>query len=245
MLVADEDTGLAGYYPATLDQDPVAQNDSATVAVDKSIQISVLANDAAGPGQNLNLASVTITTAPEHGTATVSSTDGSVTYQPAAGYSGSDGFQYTVGDGLGAVSNVASAIITVQPAPVATNDTDTFQAGQSSTINVLGNDTSAGGTLDSTSIKIVVQPAHGTATVSNGEVVYTPNAGYTGLDTFQYTVQDNLGTASNVATVSLDVVAPPGAGRKGGGGAMDLLDILALAGVVLVRVAGLRKLTMN
>jgi hypothetical protein len=96
-------------------------------------------------------------------------------------------------------------------------------------IAVLANDTSSGGTLDPTSIKIVA-PTHGTASVSGGQVTYTPATGYTGLDTFQYTVQDNLGTTSNVATVSVNVTAPP---SKGGGGSLSLLVILALAGLAL------------
>jgi hypothetical protein len=232
VLLVDEGPGLASYYPTALDQDPVAQNDSVVCAINKSIPISVLANDAAAPGQSLNVSSLTITTAPQHGTASVNSMNGSVTYQPASGYSGTDSFQYTVRDGLGALSNVASVSVRVQPAPVAANDTATLQANQNVTINVLANDTSTGGTLDTASIKIAVSPTHGTAVVMNGEVVYTPTMGYSGLDTFQYSVQDNLGTASNVATVSIEVTAPPSG--RGGGGAMGLLDLVALAGFVLV-----------
>jgi hypothetical protein len=231
VLIVDE-SGLGVYDPITLDQDPVAQNDSAVCAINKSIVIDLPANDAAGPGQKLNPSSVAVTTAPQHGTASVNSTSGSVTYQPTTGYSGSDSFQYTVSDGLGAVSNAATVSVRVQPAPMAVNDTATLQANQSATINVLANDTSAGGTLNSASIKIVVPPAHGTAVVMNGKVVYTPTMGYSGLDTFQYSVQDNLGTASNVATVSIEVTAPPGGG---GGGATGLLDLVALAGLVLIR----------
>jgi hypothetical protein len=232
VLIVDEGPGLANYYPTVVDPNPVAQNDSAVGAINKSIQIQVLANDTAAPGQNLNVSSVTITSPPQHGTATVNSVDGSVTYQPATGYSGTDSFQYTVRDGLGALSNIASVSIRVQPAPVATNDTATVQANQSVTINVLANDTSAGGTLDTTSIKVAVSPAHGTAVVTSGAVVYTPTMGYSGLDTFQYSVQDNLGTLSNVATVSIEVTAPPAGGH--GGGAMGLLDLVALAGFVLI-----------
>jgi hypothetical protein len=100
----------------------------------------------------------------------------------------------------------------VQPAPVAANDTATLQANQNVTINVLANDTSSGGALNPASINVVVSPAHGTAVVTNGEVVYTPTMGYSGLDTFQYSLQDNLGTTSNVATVSFEVTAPPSGG---------------------------------
>jgi hypothetical protein len=230
VLVVDGGPGVAGYYPTTLDQNPVAQNDTAVCAINKSIQTNVLANDAAGSGESLNAGSLTITSAPHHGTASVNSTNGSVTYQPTSGYSGSDSFQYTVRDGLGALSNMASVSVRVQPAPVATNDTATLQANHSITVNVLANDTSTGGTLNTASIKIAVSPAHGTAAIMSGEVLYTPTMGYSGLDTFQYSVQDNLGTTSNVATVSVEVTAPP---SNGGGGAMDFLDIVALAGLVL------------
>jgi hypothetical protein len=232
VLVVDGGSGLGNYYPTTLDQNPVAQSDSAVCAINKSIQIAVLANDTAAAGQSLSVSSLTISSAPLHGTTSVNSMNGSVTYQPASGYSGTDSFQYTVRDGLGAPSNTASVSVRVQPAPVATNDTTTVQANQSVTVNVLANDTSSGGTLDIASIKVAVSPAHGTAVVMNGAVVYTPTTGYSGLDTFQYSVQDNLGTASNVSTVSIEVTAPPSG--KSGGGTMGLLDLVALAGFVLV-----------
>jgi hypothetical protein len=231
-IITGGQSGVAGYDPTMLDQDPVAQNDSAVCAINKSIQVNVLGNDTAGAGQSLSATSVTIASAPQHGTASVNSVNGSVNYQPASGYSGTDTFQYTVRDGLGARSNAASVSVRVQPAPVAANDTATLPANQNVTINALANDMSTGGTLNPTSIKIVVSPAHGTAVVMNGEVVYTPATGYSGLDTFQYSVQDNLGTTSNVATVSIEVTAPP---SGGGGGAMGLLDLMAIAGFVLIR----------
>jgi hypothetical protein len=227
-IVTGGQSGIAGYDPTKYDQDPVAQNDAAVCAINKSIQIDVLANDTAGPGETLSVKSVTIASAPQHGTANLNATTGSVTYQPATGYSGTDNFQYVVRDGLGAQSNQASVSIRVQPAPVANNDTATLQAGHSVTINILANDTSDGGTLNPASVKIIVAPTHGTAAVTSGKVTYTPSGGYSGLDTFQYSVQDNLGTTSNVATVSIDVTAPP---ASSGGGSLALLDIVALVGL--------------
>ncbi|HEY6925191.1 MAG TPA: FG-GAP-like repeat-containing protein [Steroidobacteraceae bacterium] len=249
LLTVDGEPGLASYSPLTLDQDPVAQDDSAVTAVNKSTQINVVANDSAGPGRSLNAGSLTITKAPVSGAANAN-TDGSITYTPSPGYSGSDGFQYTVRDGLGAPSNVASVSIRVQPAPVAVNDTARLQANQSVTIDVLANDTTAGGTIDPASIKIVAEPMHGTTHVADGEVIYTPTIGYSGLDTVQYSVQDNLGTASNVAAVAIEVtaVAPPsseggnsggggnGNGGHGGGGALGLLDLFAFASFALIRL---------
>ena len=41
----------------------------------------------------------------------------------------------------------------------------------------------------------------------DGTITYTPkSAGYRGTDTFQYTVNDNVGATSNVATVRINVV---------------------------------------
>jgi hypothetical protein len=238
VLIVDMDTitggqsGAAAYDPTKVDQDPIAQNDTAVVAINKSIQVNVLANDTASSGQTLNISSVTITTTPAHGTATVDSANGSITYQPTTGYSGTDSLQYTVRDDLGAQSNKASVSVRIQPAPVAVSDTATLQTNKSVTINVLANDTSAGGTLNPASIKIATSPTHGTAVVTNGAVGYTPTTGYSGLDTFQYSVQDSLGTTSNVATVSIEVTPPPSSG--GGGGSVSLLDIAALVGFALM-----------
>jgi Bacterial Ig domain/FG-GAP-like repeat len=248
VLTVDGELGLASYSPLTLDQGPVAQNDSVVTAVNKSIQINVIADDSAGPGQTVNASSLTITKAPQNGTVSVNA-NGSIIYTPSPGYSATDGFQYTVRDSLGGLSNVATVSIRVQPAPIAVNDTATLQANQSVLIDVLTHDTSAGGSIDPASIEIVIAPANGTAIAKNGEVVYTPNIGYSGLDTFQYSVRDNLGTASNAATVSIEVtaVAPPSSeggnsggsgngGSGGGGGAMGLLDLVAFAGFALIRL---------
>jgi hypothetical protein len=207
ILVVDHSSNYGAYYPTVLAQDPVAQNDSAIVAINTTLQIDVLANDIAAPGQMLDSSSLKITETPQHGTATV--TGGWVTYAPASGYSGVDVFAYTVRDSLGAWSQRAVVNIVVQPAPVAVNDLRTLSAGQSVTLDVLANDTSSGGTLDAASITIAVQPVNGTAVVTNGQVAYTPAAGYAGVDAFQYSVRDNLGTPSNVATVSLSVQPTP------------------------------------
>jgi hypothetical protein len=59
-------------------------------------------------------------------------------------------------------------------------------------------------------------------------VTFTPATAYVGADTFQYTVEDNLGAASNVATVTVTVTAPPRSGGDGGGGALNGLSVLAL-----------------
>ncbi|HEX4151940.1 MAG TPA: Ig-like domain-containing protein, partial [Steroidobacteraceae bacterium] len=211
----------------------------ALVAINNSILVNVLANDTASTGQTLSASTVSIAQAPAHGAATINSATGAITYKPVSGFSGTDSFQYNVQDNLSAQSNTATVTVTIQPAPVAVNDTATLQANSSVMIAVLSNDTSSGGTLNTASIAIAVAPTHGTTVVSNGEVTYTPATGYSGLDTFQYSVKDNLGTPSNVATVSINVTPPPSSG--GGGGSLSFPDILALIGLALLGSTGARS----
>ena len=113
-------------------------------------------------------------------------------------------------DNLGAASNVATVSITVNAPPVAANDTATTNKNTAVAVNVLANDSDPDGTLDATTVAIVGAAGHGTTSVNptSGVVTYTPASNYTGPDSFTYTVKDNLGAASNVATVSITVNAP-------------------------------------
>jgi hypothetical protein len=191
---------------------PVANNDAAVTAAGVAVTINVLANDVASVGNTLSPATVTIVAAPPaiQGTATVGALTGAITFTPAAGFTGTSTFTYTVKDSLAAVSNVATVSVNVTAAPVAVNDVTTTPAGSAATINVLANDTAAAGnTLNPATVTIVTAPlaTQGTATVNalTGAITFTPVAGFTGTSTFTYTVKDNLGTVSNVATVTVTV----------------------------------------
>lgn len=71
---------------------------------------------------------------------------------------------------------------------VANEDTATTAAGEAITIDVLANDTGTGITIHELN-----DPAHGTAVVSNGKVVYTPDAGFAGTEEFWYSIKDVTG----------------------------------------------------
>lgn len=92
-------------------------------------------------------------------------------------------------------------------APVAGDDSASTVKDLKKVIDVLANDTDADGTLDPASVTIVDGPAHGTLTINTttGAITYTPTTGYVGADSFTYTVKDNDGNVSNVASVTLDV----------------------------------------
>ncbi|WP_148597944.1 FG-GAP-like repeat-containing protein [Aquisphaera giovannonii] len=96
---------------AVADRAPAPAGDAATVAAGSSVTIPVLANDADPDGDTL---AVTAVGAAAHGTVHVSAASGSpvVIYAPAAGYTGTDQFTYTVTDpaGLAATASVAITV---------------------------------------------------------------------------------------------------------------------------------------
>jgi hypothetical protein len=73
---------------------------------------------------------------------------------------------------------------------------------------VLANDSDPEG--DSLSLVSVTDSPNGTTTISGGNVVYTPDSGYVGSDSFVYTASDGNG-GTDTATVSVTVSAPTGA----------------------------------
>ena len=84
-------------YPAAA---PCAVNDTATSILGQAVTVTVLANDTAPPGGSLNPASVYIETA-YNGTITVSKANGSLTYAPDPGFTGSETIRYWVHDNWG------------------------------------------------------------------------------------------------------------------------------------------------
>ena len=90
------------------------------------------------------------------------------------------------------------------PPLVAVNDSAVTQVGQPVSIPVLSND--SGGA--SIFIASVGAPSNGTAAQSGNSVVYTPNPGFFGTDSFTYTIADEF---ERFATGTVSVtVNPPG-----------------------------------
>lgn len=97
--------------------------------------------------------------------------------------------------------------------PVAKPDSATTVVDSPVLINVVRNDTDANGngTLDPASVAIVGDPTNGTALPDgSGAVTYRPTAGFSGRDSFTYTVKDSQGATSNEATVTVTVIDPAG-----------------------------------
>jgi hypothetical protein len=92
---------------------PVAGAIAATTQADTPLRLDLLAQAGDADGDAVELTTLTL---PAHGQLTVHA-DRSVTYTPAPGFAGEDGFIYTVGDGRGG-SAAAVVRIAVEPPPV-------------------------------------------------------------------------------------------------------------------------------
>ncbi len=112
-------------------------------------------------------------------------------------------------------SDYSAGVLTVTAsAPVRTitavDESDTTNVDTAVEVNVLANDTASNATVDTGSVTITQQPAHGTVTVDpvSGKITYTPNSGYTGTDTFKYTIATNEDAAvTDEATVTITIAA--------------------------------------
>jgi VCBS repeat-containing protein len=194
---------------------PLSQDDGYKTREDTPLTTpapGVLANDSDGDGDPLTVARVT---GPAHGTLTLNP-DGSFTYAPAANFNGSDTFTYQASDGS-LTSNLATVTITVSAvpdAPIARDDsysTNKDTPLQVPRPGVLANDSDADG--DRLHAVPVTGPAAGRLTLNDdGSFSYTPAAGFFGQDSFTYKASDGLkgGNTSNVATVTITVLPPPG-----------------------------------
>jgi len=174
------------------------------------VSLDVLKNDVDAAGDDLKIISVT---APSNGgTVTIAGTGtgNTLSYTPAGNYAGAiETFDYTAQDEAG-LSNTAT--VTVNLTNIYGNATavaDSFTVNSDSSnvlLDLLANDLISNAVGENLTINIATDPTNG-VTVNNGtSVSYTPNATYTGADSFTYTVSDDTST-STPATVSITVAA--------------------------------------
>ena len=200
---------------------PVANGDSYTVNEDATLSVAspgVLGNDTDGDMDPLTVAGVSfplsITTA-QGGTVSLNA-NGSFTYTPPANYAGPDNFSYSATDG-GLTSTSAMVSLTVDPvndAPLAPSVS--IGAVENTAVNfdlkTIASD------LETPVGSLVFTPtgpapANGSLTLSptTGVWQYTPNPGFTGIDTIGYSVTDGGQGASLPLTSSgvLTIVVAP------------------------------------
>ena len=180
---------------------PTAVNDSVTTNEDCSVDIDVLSNDTdvdTGDSKTINSF-----TQPDNGTTSL--VGGKIRYTPNPNWYGTDTFTYTIRDGSGAISNIATVTITVNPvndAPTVGNYSSTTQEDTPTSGTVVGSDVD-----NSLTYSLGNQASHGTAVVNpDGSWTYTPNANYNGPDSFTVIVSDGILTATSTITITINPV---------------------------------------
>ena len=146
---------------------------------------------------------------PAHGTVELAK-DGSYVYTPAEDWSGVDTFTYTATDAEG---NTATGLVTITVVPTVRDDSTRTTAGKSVTVRgpgVLGND-------HGSQLRVVAvgTAAHGTVGIAaDGTFVYTPVAGFSGVDHVTYTAQDASGQrVDGTVTITVGIDAVDDSGR--------------------------------
>jgi len=193
----------AGLLPPLL---PIAVPDTYSMKHDRPTFIpapGVLKNDLDLSGSTTAI----LTANPTHGTVDLNS-DGSFTYEPDAGYLGTDVFRYKPSGLLGLGTTVTITI--TNAAPTAANDSYAATTGVEIQIpapGILANDGDADG--DSLTAVSVDESGNGSLDVSpNGGFTFTSGGSFTGPRTFTYRASDGL-ASSPTRTVTINVSAPP------------------------------------
>jgi VCBS repeat-containing protein len=188
-------TGVADTYNATED----------TVLVISDPLLGVLANDSDAQGDALTAALGSVS----GGTVTLNA-NGTFTFTPSANFQGTASFTYRPNDGqaLGAFTSVFVFVANTNDAPTADNDSYTVAEDGTLVVaaatGVLQGDSDIDPSEVLTAI-LAAGPTNGTlALAADGSFTYTPNANFTGTDSFTYRANDGEAN-SNLATVTITV----------------------------------------
>jgi cytoskeletal protein CcmA (bactofilin family) len=182
---------------------PIAINDSVSTPFNTAVSINVLANDISPAGDPLSIIAVT---QPANGTAGISG-DSLITYTPASGFSGVDSFIYTISSDREEVDSARVTVtvleqVIINNAPVAVNDTASTVLNLPVLVDVLANDSDPDG--DPVSVLGFENPTdEGGNVVLTGDdrLLYTPPTGFTGSDSFRYSITDGRGGADTALVV--------------------------------------------
>jgi predicted extracellular nuclease len=178
---------------------PVAEDMEVSTPEDTAVDITLDVSDA-----NDDPLTAEIVTGPMHGALVVEGLV--VTYTPDADYNGPDSFTYKVSDDE-LESNEATVSITVTPvndAPVAVSFEVELQENSSVEFSLLASDVEG----DTLTFSFASGPAHGTLNCAGAICTYTPDARWSGTDSFIFMANDGL-LDSNEATVTLNVIPLP------------------------------------
>lgn len=181
---------------------PEAVDDYETTSMNVPVEVAVIENDISTTPLSIG----GITSQPTNGNVYHGGTaaEGSVMYYPKRGFEGTDTFRYYACDKWDQCDEALVTVVIGPPTIQALNDYAITNVNQEVTVQVLNNDIGAEPFVVT---EIPTSPTNGEATISPDglTVVYIPNLGYVGLDSFTYTMCDES-ELCDTATVFIDVI---------------------------------------
>lgn len=192
---------------------PAVHDDVVTTPNNTAITYNVRLNDAASnDGNTLGVPSIILQ--PAHGTAVVNA-NGTITYTPTSGYSGTDTLTYQACEVPSTQCGTARMIVTVLPAdayntisPV--DDYVRTPKNVTASGNVLTNDVDAEGNTLTVAAQNLTLPGQGTFVLNtNGTFTFAPVSGFLGSVDLPYTATDN-GTPVLSGKATLHIVVKEG-----------------------------------
>jgi hypothetical protein len=117
--------------------------------------------------------------------------------------------------------------------PIAVDDNVMMDAGSTTTIDAINNDSDP----DGDAIRIIDATVdQGSVTIVNGQIVYTPPTGFVGIATITYTIADEEGLISIAQiTVTVNEVLVRIRNESSGGGIGMFLVVLLVFGAMIRR----------
>ncbi|MEO1524730.1 MAG: Ig-like domain-containing protein, partial [Planctomycetota bacterium] len=145
---------------------------------------------------------------------TVTLDSGNVQFTPDADFNGSTEFTYVAGNSTGAqeTATVTVTVTAVNDPPTGVADSFTVVEGSAATrLDVLSNDSIAPDTVETLTVTAAQSTTGATVSVSSDSLAvdYTPATGFTGTDTFTYTVSDGTETVTVTSTVTVNTANDP------------------------------------
>jgi len=177
-----------------------------TVALTGTEDVAITGTALATDIDNTGLTYTIKGTGAANGTAVVDSKTGAYTYTPKADYNGADSVVVVASDGaLSAEQSVTVSLAAVNDAPRATAlSTTAFSIAAGETASFVIDATDVDSPVSSLKATIGTSPANGKITFGASGNFYTPNAGFTGTDSFVVSLSD--GVASSSYSVSAKVL---------------------------------------
>jgi hypothetical protein len=200
-------TGTVTVRVEPTNHDPLAAHLTVDTTEGTPLLLDLLAHAHDPDGDALRLEALAV---PQHGRLTVNA-DRTVTYTPQPGWSGSDSFSWTVGDGRGGLATGTVQVRVVRPnlPPAANDDQLTTPQDTPLAFDPLANDSDPEG--DPVRLTAFGLPRHGRLDLgADGRLTYTPDPGFSGEDSFTYTIDDGRGgTATGAVRITVTPAEPP------------------------------------